>query len=122
NSATNGAGQGGGVHNVGTLALTNCTFSGNSAQSKGGAIQNDSLSISLQIHSSTFSDNAAPAGSGLLNDGNVPFFAGTIGLKNSIVAGNLGGADIHNLGTINSGGHNLIGTTTGDSISPRAGD
>ena len=43
----NTASSGGAIHNLGTLALTDCTFSGNKAASGGGAIAHDSGTLTM---------------------------------------------------------------------------
>ena len=54
-------GTGGAIYNQGTLTVTSCTFSGNSA-STGGAI--DNIAGTLTVNNSTFSGNSAPEGEG----------------------------------------------------------
>ena len=61
--------SGGGIYNSGgSPSLTNCTFSGNSAGS-GGGIYNDS---SLTLINCTFSGNSAGSGGGMFNSGGSP--------------------------------------------------
>ena len=55
------SGNGGGIFNNGTLTVTNCTLSDNTASSFGGGIDNED---SLTVSNSTFSGNSAPAGLG----------------------------------------------------------
>jgi hypothetical protein len=52
-------GNGGGLYNSGTLLLTNCTFTANSASQSGGAIQNLG---NLTATTCTFSTNTSPRG------------------------------------------------------------
>ncbi len=93
---------GGGLNNQnGTISLTNCTVSGNTAtDGVGGGVFTGGGTISLT--NCTVSGNTAPAGpnggSGLYNRGN-------LALTNTIVAGNTGG-DV--FGSF-AGGNNLIG-------------
>jgi len=57
--------HGGGIYNMGTLTITNSTFSGNSARDySGGGIYNDGT---LTIANSNFSSNYAPHGGGILH-------------------------------------------------------
>jgi hypothetical protein len=70
--------SGGGVHNSGTLTVTNSTFSGNTAFI-GGGIYSDSGS--LMVTNSTFSGNKAYEGGGIYNDG-------TLTVTNSTFSGN----------------------------------
>ena len=115
----NTADFGGGVFNDGTSALNNSTVSGNMAGSYGGGIQNQGT---LALNSSTIRGNAAGsspesgAGGGIRNDG-------TAALQNVILAGNYAsfeGPDC--LGTIDSLGWNLIGSTFGCWVTPSTGD
>ena len=106
NSATSGNGNsGGGINNNGgTLTVTNSTLSGNSAIASGGGIFNNGP---LTVTNSTFSGNSATSGGGIFN------YSGTARLTNTIVAGNTGSSGLNLNGTFTSGGHNLIGTTSG---------
>jgi hypothetical protein len=109
NAAINGVG--GGIFNggTGTLTVTDSTFTANAANNGGGGIANFGM---LTVTNSTFSGNSTTAvgGGGIYN-------GGTAILTNTIVAGNtatnFGGPDLK--GTITSGGHNLIGNTSGSS-------
>ena len=101
-------GNGGTIFNNGTLTLTRCTLSGNSA-TFGGAIYNDGT---LTLTHCTLSGNSASQGGAIYNDD------GTLTLANSIVAANTapsGGADIFNGGnsaTVTRVGANLVQTLT----------
>ncbi len=59
-------GCGGGITNNGTLTITNCTISGNTAESEGGGIYNGYKST-LAITGCTISGNSAGDGGGILN-------------------------------------------------------
>ena len=77
NSASTGTG--GGIENLSTLTVTNCTFSGNTAPaSNGGGLENNGM---LTVSATTFSGNSAEAGGGMDN-------GGTLTLTNSTVSGN----------------------------------
>ncbi|MBL9115081.1 MAG: hypothetical protein JNJ83_08735 [Verrucomicrobiaceae bacterium] len=98
NSATDASG--GAIYNGGTLTLTQSTLSGNSA-SDGGAIGNFGT---LTLTQCTLSGNSASSGGAIEN-------FGTLTLANSIVAGNtatLVGPDIFHAGTITATGVNLL--------------
>ena len=114
-NTTNSAG-GAGIFNAGaTLSITNCTITGNldnGVSQGGGAV--------ATVTSTTISSNSAPlvsdgeggftpTGGGILNN------AGTVSLKNTIVANN---TSSNCVGTIGNGGTNLQfpGTTCGGSI------
>jgi len=63
------SGEGAGIHNSGTTNVTNCTFSGNTADpmiGEGGAIWNDDDKTTT-IHNSTFSGNSAGEGGAIWN-------------------------------------------------------
>ncbi len=108
--------NGGGIANSGTLTLTQCTLFGNSAGGGGGAIHNAGT---LTLTHCTLSGNSAAGGGGGIDNTN----AGTLTLTNTIVAGNTssgaGGPDIDNSGTLTLAGVNFIGdlTATGKSAS-----
>jgi len=76
--------RGGGIYNDGTLTLTDCTMSNNTAIIFGGGIYNHG-SGALNIYSSTISGNtttnAGSAGGGIYNNG-------TVSMWNSTVSGN----------------------------------
>jgi hypothetical protein len=100
------------------MALTNCTFSANSA-GYSSVIQNDGFSTGTIIESCTIVRNTARFVAGIYNAGFVPYFSSPMFLRNTIVAGNIGRdvaapgeADITNGGMIDSGGYNLIGKVT----------
>ncbi len=101
NSATSG---GGGVGNLGTLYLTNVTLSGNSAN-LGGGIDN-LTSASATLIGVTVSGNSGTFGGGIYN-------SGFLSLTDTIVAKQVGGADIENHQGTLSGTYNLIGDGTG---------
>jgi hypothetical protein len=97
-------GAGAGVFNAGTLTLVNSTVHGNAA-AQGAGVYNAGI---LNVVSSTIAGNTANnQGGGLYN-------AGALAIRNTIVAQNLGyggGADVY--GFLDSGGHNLIGSSAG---------
>jgi predicted outer membrane repeat protein len=110
-------GYGGAFYNYGTSYMTNCTFSGNATHTdfrKGGALYNQG---DASLVSCTFTKNAANKGYG----GGI-YCYNSLDIWNTIVALNTAGrgnADVY--GTFHSGGptdpatggHNLIGSTTG---------
>ena len=113
----NTSGTGGGIYNngAGASTVTNSTISGNTATADGGGIANANLI--LTITNSTITNNRADNdnnGSG--TGGGIFRSAGTVTLKNTIVAGNFNDAspsttadDIS--GTVNAASSfNLIGT------------
>src|SRR5207302_2019849 len=88
----NNASQGGGLMNDtgGTLTLTNSTMSGNTASGNGGGILNgDTLTltnVTITNNHSDFDDSGGEQGGGVFNN------AGSIVLRNTIVAGNFIGS------------------------------
>ncbi|NOT62858.1 MAG: hypothetical protein HOP19_21830, partial [Acidobacteria bacterium] len=114
NSAPNG---GSGIFNSSTLNVTNATISNNSTTTgSGGGIFNSGTS---NVTNATISNNSAPTGSGggIFNGG-----GGTVNARNSIIAGNtaLVGPDL--TVTLTSQGYNLIGNTSGATISGGSND
>jgi CSLREA domain-containing protein len=81
--------DGGGIFNGGTLEMTNCTVSGNSASDDGGGIFNGGT---LTMTNCTVSGNSADYGGGIRNEG-------TLTMTNCTVSGNSadgGGGGIFN--------------------------
>ena len=105
------AGDGGGISNAGTLTVSSCTISNNSADSDGGGIFNAGT---LTVSNCTIANNSADFG-----DGGGIFNAGTLTVSNCTIANNsaddgAGGGGIANRGTLvvsNS-------TVTGNSAMP----
>jgi hypothetical protein len=89
--------NGGGIFNGGTLTVTNCTLSGNSAGFGGGILNRGTLTVT----DSTLSGNTAPAGDGggIWNDNN-----GALTVTGCTLSGNFAdyfGGGILNRGTLN---------------------
>ena len=82
--------EGGAIYNFGSLIVTNCTFSGNSASIGGGAILN-AYSGNATVANSSFSNNRSGMGGAIENDG-------TLDVANCSFAGN--GADSGSGGAI----------------------
>ena len=103
----NSAGNGGGLNNHGTATLNSCTISNNTASSSGGGLQ--TAGGTLTLTNCTVSGNSAGHnGGGLYNT------SGTVTIGNTIAAGNTTGnlgPDV--FGSFVSKGHNLIGKTDG---------
>ncbi len=110
---TNFADEGGGLFNAGVVRITGSLFEDNDARRKGGAIENDGF---LTVVNSTLADNEGKGGGGLSTAGTaslsfVTVFSnrstnkigagtlrngGTLAVKNSIVANNVGSdGDFH---------------------------
>ncbi|MGI8857866.1 MAG: choice-of-anchor Q domain-containing protein [Thermomicrobiales bacterium] len=112
--------NGGGIFNDGTLTVTNSTISGNTAVYYGGGIDNG-LGGTLMVTNSTISGNRSAnynggGGGGMTNGGSAT-------LTNTIVAGNTAAYSTPNFdGPVASGGHNLFGSTDGNTITLGPGD
>jgi hypothetical protein len=86
-----GGGLGGGIYNGGTLTLTNCILSGNSA-TFGGGIYNDGT---LTLNNCILSGNSATNGGGIYN-------SGTVTMNQCTLSGNArrAGGGIYSLGVL----------------------
>jgi hypothetical protein len=119
--AGDSGGSGGAIDLDGSATVTNCTFTGNSAVLSGGigtdTSQGGAIGIleSATITNCTITNNTA----GTTGGGVWVFFDGGSGIfQNDIIAGNTGtggSADLENNGSA-SGGHNLIGSSAGNSF------
>ena len=118
--------DGGGIRNLGTLTVSNSTFSNNGTGTDGGGIANDFGF--LTVTNSTFSGNSVSgSGGGILNQvgfatvtnstfsGNAAgglgggiASSGTLNLANTILANSPSGGDCRNDGTLNTSGVNLV--------------
>ena len=72
------AGGGGGIHNNGTMTLTNCTISGNSGSHGGGGIYHEIGTMTLI--DSTITDNSGGDGGGIFNE------VGALNIINSTIS------------------------------------
>jgi predicted outer membrane repeat protein len=81
----NSGGYGGGIYNGGTLTVTNSTFRGNSARDNGGGIYNTFGTVT--VTNSTFSDNSATFGSGIHSDGSVTITSSTFSGNSASISG-----------------------------------
>ncbi len=129
---------GGGIFNNGSLILTNSTVSNNFAGSSGGICNCQNNSATTTITNSTISDNGAQASAGGIfnqfgtttltnatvsnnransNAGGFLVFPGsTVIAQNTIIADNSSGSNTEFEGTLTSQGYNLIGNTSGTTI------
>ena len=99
------SGNGGGIHNNGTLTLTNVTMSGNEADN-GAAIFNESNTTALTNATLAY-NNATDTGGGIQNSG------GTSTLGNTIIANNSATTSNDCAGTFVSQDYNFIQSTSG---------
>ncbi len=106
----------------GTLSITNATFSGNSisGDGDGGAIANE-MGSTTNLNNVTITGNSV---TGTGDGGGIYRQDGTLNIRNSIIAGNTdAGGQAPDCGAsmgdaFTSGGHNLIGSTTGCTFTP----
>jgi hypothetical protein len=115
NTADENISDGGGIFNAGTLTLTNSTLADNTAYSGGGIANAGTLTLT----NSTLADNTATVGGGLVN-------RGTMTLQNAILALNTSASTSSPsddcFGVVTSRGNNLLGDTTGCSITLQSSD
>jgi hypothetical protein len=78
----NSAAGGAGLYNKGTLDLTACTVSGNSAEAGGGGLYSQGGTATMALTNCTVSGNSANKGGGLVSS------LGTLTLTNCTVSGN----------------------------------
>lgn len=123
---TTSNGSGGGLFNFNTLTVTNSTFFGNMASGEGGGIENAWMAI---ISDCTVTSNTASqeesfgtvSGGGGISSAGGTFF-NTTTVKNTIIAQNDSPTNPDVSGEIISNGYNLIGDSTGGTITPEIGD
>jgi CSLREA domain-containing protein len=107
---------GGGIYNQGTLSLAGSTIFGNRAQIAGGGGYGGGILTNVgtvDIRNSTISGNSADFGGGIRTTVLV-----TTNLKNTIIALNTSASGPDISGPLISQGFNLIGNSSGASISP----
>ena len=86
NSVPYSISDGGGIYNLGTVNILNSTFSGNSASGLGGGVFN--AGTANIVNSTFFGNTAGASGGGIFNGVRG---RGTMNIRNSIIADNLGG-------------------------------
>jgi hypothetical protein len=111
-----GGGAGGGIDSYGgTVIITNSTISGNSADfAGGGGIYSYGGGV-VTLADSTISGNMATGGS---SGGGISNPDGTVYSKNTIIAQNTAATGPDVSGPLTSQGYNLIGNSSGASITP----
>lgn len=105
-------GAGGGIYNAGPGTITNTTISGNTASNSGGGIWEENST--LTITNTTISENSAGSGGGIYQAG------GTVNVRNTIIARNTALAGPDFFGILTSQGYNLLGNTSGTTITGTA--
>jgi hypothetical protein len=93
-----GSGNGGGLFNLGTTTLTDCTISGNSALGAGGVNNTGALALTNCTVSGNWASGYYGSGGGLANGG------GTVTLTDCTVSGNSTGSDGFGGGLFSQGG------------------
>lgn len=120
-----GGDTGGGIYAV-ALEMTNTTVSGNQALNSGGGISlAGTTNTYLRANNITVVNNVVTADAGLA--GGVSFGSAPVTLANSIIAGNVVGADQRAPDcwgwiTAQSAGHNIIGNSCGCSLAALSTD
>jgi predicted outer membrane repeat protein len=99
NSADNGGAI---ATTAGTIVLNNSTISGNTAATDGGGIYVNGGTVTLL--NDTITNNTATVGQG----GGLNRVAGTVNVKNTIIAGNTAPSNGDVAGTINDQGNNIL--------------
>jgi hypothetical protein len=107
NNASTPGGFGGGVNNNGSLTISGCTFSGNSAEEGGGIFNSGTLTVT----GSTLSGNSSVAGEG----GGI-FNEGTLTVSGCTLSGNSAafGGGIYNMSATEITSSNLSGNSAAD--------
>jgi hypothetical protein len=108
---------GGGIYGS-NVTITNSTISANSALVNGGGIYTNSGTVNLT--NSTISGNSASGGVGQSGGGGIYNDGGTVNARNTIIARNTATIGPDFSGGLTSQGYNLIGNTSGMSITTGA--
>jgi CSLREA domain-containing protein len=113
----NSASNGGGILNIGTLNVTNCIISDNTADSFGGGIYSFSFATT-NITNSTISGNDATRNNE--GGGGIVSFGGIVNVTNSTISDNSAriGGGIHNF---SSGEVNVVNSTIHNNLAERGG-
>jgi CSLREA domain-containing protein len=120
NTGNNGSGGGINVEDNAVFNATNSTISGNSAVVNGGGMFVQTTATANLLSSTITANTAANGGGTFQTAANA-----VLNLKGSILAGNTAttaGPDCRGAGSVNSQGNNLIGSTSGCTITPQGSD
>jgi hypothetical protein len=109
--------SGGGIANNGTLTLVNCTVAGNQAGNSGGIYN---YAGTLNLFNSTVASNSAVVASGGVY--NYPTAGSVTSVRSSIIASNTAPTAPDVDGAFGSSGYNLVGNTSGSSGFGATGD
>ncbi len=113
NGKPEGSQQGGGILNIGTLTISNCTVSDNSSDFGGGIRSDGTLTIISSTVSGNTASNVGAGGGGIVNGVNA------LTIINSTVSGNTAagaGGGVHNSGTLT-----IINSTVSDNSAGAGG-
>jgi hypothetical protein len=105
---------GGGIYNVGHLAVSNCTISGNGALGGGGIFNNNSTAT-LTVNNCTIANNTARESDSPGEGGGIVNNRGTMTIANSTISGNISGGSVFGGGRgggISNSGHLLVTNST----------
>jgi CSLREA domain-containing protein len=105
NSCGTSSTGGGAIQGNGMITMTNVTMSGNMSQASGGGIYYNGTGLTMT--NTTISGNTAATNAGGLHKSTA---TNNANIRNSIIAGNTGGASPDITNVINSLGNNVIGT------------
>jgi predicted outer membrane repeat protein len=105
NNRTTGFSKGGAIINDGALTVSNSTFSGNHAETRGGALSIEHGTITLT--NVTLAGNTSGEGAGVFVGREDQAKFGTLILRNTIIANNTGASNCGGTGVITNGGNNL---------------
>jgi CSLREA domain-containing protein len=118
-SNNSAAKQGGGIYNIGSLVAVNSTISNNLAQEDGGGLYNnvgsmELYNVTLAWNYADIDENSSGTGGGLYIQ------SGTVNFRNTLIAHNVHGLfnlfDDDCVGTLVSGGYNLLANPTGCTV------
>jgi hypothetical protein len=110
-----GDSKGGGIYNKGVATLANCTFTNNTGEFRGGGMNNEGTA---SLTNCTFSGNAASASNG--NGGGISTLGGSSTLKNCLFIGN--SASFYGAGVYcQSANHTMVNCTFAENSVGRHG-
>jgi hypothetical protein len=121
NVASGDFGAGGGISNAGPLTITNSTLTANAARSGGGISNAGALTITNSTLTANVASGDFGAGGGGLSSGGL---GSSVTLQNTILALNTSTdrPELDCVGPITSLGNNLIGNSTGCTITLQSSD
>jgi len=106
NNRTTGSAKGGAIITHGALNIVNSTFSGNHADTHGGALSVEQGTTTL-THVTLAGNTTNSEGAGIYISGERQDHRGTLNVRNTIIANNTGALNCAGTGTITNGGNNV---------------